>query len=114
VKKIVLLMGIMIFITNHSFARDMADDLKARQGQFTEELGELSGQEAKVVKNINDSVDRYSKNRDIKILQQIIDGKTKLISILQKEQDVFQDYVNSLEKDLSEVTNRDFIPLGKK
>ena len=42
----------MFFITSYSFARDLADDLKARQNQFIEELGELSDQENKVVKNI--------------------------------------------------------------
>ena len=117
-KKIILLIGIMLFVANHSFARnmddDMAGDLKARQGQFVEELNELRDQEVKVVKNINDSIDKYSKNQDQKVLQQIIDGKSKLINILQKEQDVSEGYIDDLEKKLSDITNKEFTPLEKR
>jgi len=118
VKKIVLFVGIIFFITNHSFARDMtedmASDLKARQTQFIDELGELRDQEVKVVKKINDSIDKYSKNQDLKALQQVIDGKSRFINVLQKEEDVFQGYVGYLEKKLSDITNRGFTPLGKR
>ena len=112
-KKIILLIGIMLFVANHSFARDIADDLKARQGQFIEELGDLSDQEGKVVKSINDSIDKYSKSQDPKTLQQILDSKTKLINVLRKEEDAFQGYIGSLEKELSDITNKEFTPLGK-
>ena len=117
-KKIILLSCFMLFIANHSFARnideDMAGDLKARQNQFVEESGELHDQEVKVVKNINNSIDKYSKNQDQKILQQVIDGKSKLINVLQKEQDVSQGYIDDLEKKLSDITNREFTPLEKR
>ena len=108
----------MLFVANHSFARnmddDMAGDLKARQGQFVEELNELRDQEVKVVKNINDSIDKYSKNQDQKILQQIIDGKSRLINVLQKEEDVSRGYIDDLEKKLSDITNKEFTPLEKR
>ena len=117
-RKIILLIGIMLFVTSYSFARiigeDMAGDLKARQDQFVEELNELRDQEVKIVKNINESIDKYSKNQDMKILQQIIDGKSRLINILQKEDDVSRGYIDDLEKNLSEVTNREFAPLEKR
>ena len=117
-KKIILLIGITLFITNHSFARDvtddMASDLKARQSQFIEESGELRDQEVKVVKKINESIDKYSKTQDLKILQQVMDGKSKLINVLQKEQDISQDYIDDLEKKLSDITNKEFTPLEKR
>ena len=122
-KKVMLLIGIMFFVNTHSFAdmlddhsfeKDIAHDLKARQSQFVEELGGLREQEIKIVKDINDSIDRYSKDQDLKTLRQVIDGKTKLIHILQKEEDVCQGYIGDLEKNLSETTNRKFAPLGKK
>ena len=117
-KKVMLLIGIMFFFSSHSFARDitddMANDLKARQNQFIEELSELRDQEVKIVKKTNDSIDKYSKTQDLKMLQQIIDGKSKLINVLQKEQDIFQGYVDDLEKKLSDITNKEFAPLEKR
>lgn len=117
-KKIVLLIGVIFFVAGHSFAGDMVEevsgDLKARQGQFADELDELRDQEIKVVKKINESIDKYSKTQDLKILQQVIDGKSRLINVLQKEQDVSRSYIDDLEKKLSNITNGEFTPLEKR
>ena len=117
-KRIILLTGIMLLFANHSFARDMgeemANDLKARQSQFVDELGEVRDQEAKVVKKINESIDKYSTTQDLKMLTQIIDGKSKLINLLQKEDDLSQGYIYDLERKLSDITNKEFIPLEKR
>ena len=112
-KKIILLIGVMLFVTSHSFADELVNDLKGRQSQFIEELNELSVQESKIVKKINVSIDEYSKDRSLKALHQIIDDKSTMISVLRKEQDVFQSYIGYLEKKFSNITNKEFVPSGK-